>query len=145
MNRITSSELLSLNYDSIIKIVWHESPLHKKDEEHYGVIKNNKIKWDTYTVDDVESIAKCIGDEKCIVYLINNASADFANRNKYFDNLENSMRLSDKCVICGDEGMFHISDSNDEKKVFINKDTPLCIKCATKLAMKILDGIDRYT
>lgn len=64
------------------------------------------------------------------------------NRNNYFRNMKIAMKLSDICIICGEEGLFHIDDSNEAKKIFKNDETPLCKKCATKLARKILEGID---
>ena len=64
------------------------------------------------------------------------------SRHSYFGNMKIAMKLSDMCIICGDEGHFHIDDDNESRVIFKNEETPLCKKCATKLARKILEGID---
>lgn len=66
---------------------------------------------------------------------------DYEKRNIYFKNTKIAMRLSDTCAICGDEGTFHIDDDN-VVRIFKSNETPLCRQCATKLAIKILEGID---
>ena len=66
---------------------------------------------------------------------------DYEKRHVYFNNTKIAMKLSDMCVICGDEGEFHIDDDN-AMRIFKSNETPLCKKCATKLARLILEGIE---
>lgn len=64
------------------------------------------------------------------------------NRQSYFAKMQIAMKLSDTCVVCGEEGDFHIEDNNVNVRIFKDKETPLCQACAAKLARKILEGID---
>lgn len=45
MKRISNRELLDLGLGSEIRIIWNNSSNHDKDEEHYGVVFENKIGW----------------------------------------------------------------------------------------------------
>ena len=43
MKRITDSELLELPFGSKIRVIWHNSNHHPKNDEYYGIIFGNKI------------------------------------------------------------------------------------------------------
>lgn len=60
----------------------------------------------------------------------------------YFRHMSVEMSLHGKCVVCGKDEDFHIDDNNENERIFKNNATSFCKDCATKLAIKILHGID---
>lgn len=70
MKRINSSELLELSFGSKIKVVWHNSDRHPKNEEFYGVIFGDNIGYEDGLVDKTRQIAECEYNGWCMVYLI---------------------------------------------------------------------------
>lgn len=68
--RITDSELLELPFGSKIKVVWHNSPHHYKNSEYYGVTFGNKIGYEDGFIDDIKTIAECVFNDWCIVYIL---------------------------------------------------------------------------
>lgn len=70
MKKITDSELLELPFGSKIRVIWHNSPHHNKNDEYYGVIFGDKIGWEDGEVDKLRDIAECAWNDWCMVYLI---------------------------------------------------------------------------
>lgn len=70
MKRITDVELLELGLGSQIRIIWHNSPHRDKNEEYYGVVFGKKIGWEDSAVDDLRTIAECMYNDWCMVYLL---------------------------------------------------------------------------
>lgn len=70
MQRITDSQLLELPFGSQIRIIWHNSKHHEKNEEHYGVIFGEKIGWEDGLVDNRRDIAECMFNDWCMAYLM---------------------------------------------------------------------------
>ena len=70
MRRITDSELLELKFGSQIRIIWHNSDRHKKNEEYYGVVFGDKIGYEDGLIDDLRTIAECMYNDWCMAYLI---------------------------------------------------------------------------
>ena len=70
MKRITDEELLELGLGSKIRIIWHNSPYHNKNEECHGVVFGKKIGWEDNSIDDKETIIKCMHNDWCMVYLL---------------------------------------------------------------------------
>ena len=70
MKRLLYSELLELGFGSKIRIVWNNSPHHDKNEEYHGVVFGKKIGWEDGLADDLNTIAECMYNNWCIVYLI---------------------------------------------------------------------------
>ena len=68
MKRITDGELLELKFGTMIKIIWHNSNHHKKNEEYYGVIFGHKIGYEDGLTDEKRIIAECIYNDWCMVY-----------------------------------------------------------------------------
>ena len=68
MKRITDGELLDLKFGTKIKVVWHNSKHHDKNEEHYGVIFGDKIGYEDGLTDKTRDIAKCVYNDFCMVY-----------------------------------------------------------------------------
>ena len=69
MKRITDSELLELSFGSKIRVIWHNSNRHKKGAEYYGVIFGDKIGYEDGLVDDKRTLAECMYNDWCMVYL----------------------------------------------------------------------------
>lgn len=70
IRRITDSELLGLPFGSRIKVVWHNSTHHHKNDEYYGVIFGDKIGYDDGEFDDTRTIAECVFNDWCMVYIL---------------------------------------------------------------------------
>lgn len=70
IKRITDSELLRLPFGSKIKVIWHNSMHHHKNSEYYGVIFGNKIGYEDGFIDDVRTIAECVFNDWCMVYIL---------------------------------------------------------------------------
>ena len=68
--RITDSELLELPFGSMIKVIWHNSIHHHKNSEYYGVIFGKKIGYEDGFIDEVRTIAECVFNDWCIVYIL---------------------------------------------------------------------------
>ena len=69
MKRITDSELLELPFGSKIRVIWHNSNHHPKNDEYYGVIFGDKIGYEDGKFDDTRTIAECMFNDWCMVYL----------------------------------------------------------------------------
>ena len=67
MKRITDSELLELPFGSKIRVI---KPHHPKNNEYYGVIFGDKIGYEDGKFDNTRTIAECMFDDWCMVYLI---------------------------------------------------------------------------
>lgn len=74
MRRITAGELLELSFGSLIRVIWHNSNYHAKNEEYIGVVFGSKIGYEDGLVDDLRTIAECTFDDYCMVYLLNEQS-----------------------------------------------------------------------
>ena len=70
MKRITSTELRELQFGSKIRVIWHNSEYHEKNEEYYGVIFGDKIGYEDGKVDELYAIAECEFNDWCMVYLL---------------------------------------------------------------------------
>ena len=70
MKRITCGELLELPFGSQIRIIWHNSIHHEKNEEHYGVIFGEKIGYEDGLFDNRRNIAECMLNDWCMAYLM---------------------------------------------------------------------------
>ena len=70
VKRITDRELLELSFGSKIRVIWHNSIHHSKNDEYYGVVFGNKIGYEDGLIDDLRTIAECIFNDWCMVYLI---------------------------------------------------------------------------
>ena len=72
MKKITDSELLGLPFGSRIKVIWHNSTHHPKNDEYYyyGVIFGDKIGYEDGEFDDTRTIAECVFNDWCVVYQI---------------------------------------------------------------------------
>ena len=70
MKRITDSELLELPFGSKIRVIWHNSNHHPKNDEYYGIIFGDKIGYEDGEFDDTRTIAECVFNDWCMVYLI---------------------------------------------------------------------------
>ena len=54
VKRITDSELLELPFGSKIRVIWHNSNHHPKNDEYYGIIFGDKIGYEDGEFDEVE-------------------------------------------------------------------------------------------
>jgi len=72
MQRITHIQLMELPFGSQIRVIWHNSKHHEKNEEYYGVIFRDKIGYEDGLVDNRRDIAECIYNDWCMVYLMHN-------------------------------------------------------------------------
>lgn len=70
MKRITDEELKELPFGSKIKVIWHNSWGHDKNEEHLGVIFADKIGWDNGQTDNIKLIVDCLHNDWCMIYLM---------------------------------------------------------------------------
>ena len=70
MQRITDGQLLELPFGSQIRIIWHNSKHHEKNEEYYGVIFGEKIGYEDGFIDNRRNIAECVCNDWCMVYLM---------------------------------------------------------------------------
>lgn len=69
LDKLTSTGLLKLKLGDVIRIIWHKSKYHEY-EEYYGVVFGDRIGWNDGKVDDLRSIAECIYNDWCMVYLV---------------------------------------------------------------------------
>lgn len=70
MKRLANSEILELAFGSKIRVIWHNSKYHKKNAEYYGVVFGNKIGYENGLTNKLIDIAKCVFNDLCMVYLI---------------------------------------------------------------------------
>ena len=70
MKRITDRELLELPFGSKIRVIWHNSKHHDKNAEYYGVIFGNKIGYEDGEFDETRTLAECVFNDFCMVYLM---------------------------------------------------------------------------
>lgn len=71
MVRITCNELLNLPLGTKIRVIWHNSKYHSRNEEHFGVIFGTNIGYEDGLIDSVYCIAESIYNDSCMVYLMN--------------------------------------------------------------------------
>ena len=71
MKKITDSELLELPFGSKIKVIWPDSIYRHKRAGYYGIVFGNNIGYEGGSIDDLGTIAKCMFDNWCVVYQIN--------------------------------------------------------------------------
>ncbi len=67
---LTHSELLDLKFGAKIKVIWHNSKHHSPNEEHYGIIFGDKIGYKDGKTDETRTIAECVFNEWCKIYLV---------------------------------------------------------------------------
>lgn len=70
VKRVTDSELLDLPFGTKLKVVWHNSKHHEKNEEYVGVVFGQKIGWEDGLEDDLRTIAECAYNDWCMVYIM---------------------------------------------------------------------------
>lgn len=70
VKRVTDSELLDLPFGTKIKVIWHNSKRHEKNEEYVGVVFGRKIGWEDGLEDDLRTIAECAYNDWCMVYIM---------------------------------------------------------------------------
>lgn len=70
MKRITDEELKELPFGSMIRVIWHNSYYHEPNEEYYGVVFENKIGYEDGKIDSLFTIAECMYNDWCMVYLM---------------------------------------------------------------------------
>lgn len=70
MKRITSTELRELSFGSKIRVIWHNSKRHEHNAEYYGVVFGDKIGYEDGLTDELLTIAECIYNDWCMVYLM---------------------------------------------------------------------------
>ena len=70
MKKITDGELLALPFGSKIRVIWHNSNHHPKNDEYYGIIFGDKIGYEDGEFDDTRTIAECVFNDWGMVYLI---------------------------------------------------------------------------
>ena len=71
MKKITDSELLELPFGSKIKVIWPDSIYCNKRAGYYRIVFGNNIGYEDVSIDDLGTIAKCMFDNWCVVYQIN--------------------------------------------------------------------------
>ena len=69
--KITDSELLELPFGSKIKVIGPDSIYRHKRAWYYGIVFGNNIGYEGGSIDDLGTIAKCMFDDWCMVYQIN--------------------------------------------------------------------------
>lgn len=72
MKEITDFELKELPFASKIRVVWTNSSHHNYGEWYNGVIFGDKIGYEDGCVDETFTIAECIFNDWCDVYLLQN-------------------------------------------------------------------------
>ena len=136
---MTDSELLGLPLGSKIKVIWHNSTHHHKNDEYYGVIFGDKIGYDDGEFDDTRTIAECVFNDWCMVYILEEMAEELKKQNKYTDDKQTPKKpifdfnysdtLSKFHCICGSTiKVYHdIGTMN-------NNDAPnYCSNCGQKL------------
>lgn len=98
MKRITDDELLELSFGSKIRVIWHNSPRHEKGDEYYGVIFGDKIGYEDGLVDDKRTIAECIYNDWCMVYLVFDTEDDNSEEIEVIRDRYNY--IHENCPIC---------------------------------------------
>lgn len=70
MKRITHEEIKDLSFGSMVRVIWHNSKSHEQNAEYYGVVFGNKIGYEDGKIDEVNTIAECMFNNWCMVYLM---------------------------------------------------------------------------
>lgn len=70
MRRIEHYELSELPFGSQIRVIWHNSKHHEKNEEYYGVIFGDKIGYEDGLTDNIRDIAESMFNDWCMVYVV---------------------------------------------------------------------------
>lgn len=70
MKKLTSEEILNLTFGTKIKIVYHNSKHHDKNETYKAVVYGDKIGYEDGMSDRLRIIAEQAFENECKVYLI---------------------------------------------------------------------------
>lgn len=70
MKKLTSEEVLNLTFGTKIKIVYHNSKYHDKNETYKAVVYGDKIGYEDGIVDHLRIIAEQAYNNQCKVYII---------------------------------------------------------------------------
>ena len=70
MKTLDSGEILDLPFGTKIKVVYHESKYHSKDETYNAVVFGEKIGYEDGVVDHLRTIAEQAYNNYCKVYLL---------------------------------------------------------------------------
>lgn len=68
--KLTHEEILNLTFGNQIKIVYHNSKYHDKNETYKAVVYGDKIGYEDGLVDCLRIIAEQAFENECKVYLI---------------------------------------------------------------------------
>lgn len=69
--QITAQEWVELKEGSKVKVVWHNSTYHDKNETHKGTISDMAVSWEDGKNDMKTTISECIHGDKCMAYIWN--------------------------------------------------------------------------
>lgn len=70
MKTLDSGEILDLPFGTKIKVVYHKSKYHSKDETYNAVVFGEKIGYEDGVVDNLRTIAEQAYNNYCKVYLL---------------------------------------------------------------------------
>ena len=70
MKKLTSEEVLNLTFGTKIKIVYHNSKYHNKNDAYKAVVYGDKIGYEDGCIDHLRLIAEQVFVNDCKVYLI---------------------------------------------------------------------------
>lgn len=70
MKKLTSEEVLDLTFGTKIKIVYHNSKYHNKNETYNAVVFGEKIGYEDGLVDHLRIIAEQVYNNECKVHLL---------------------------------------------------------------------------
>lgn len=80
MNKLTKEEILNLTFGNQIKIIYHNSKYHHKNETYKAVVYGNKIGYENGFVDYLKIIAEQAFEGECKVYLTQCTKNDLKGR-----------------------------------------------------------------
>lgn len=70
MKKLAHREVLDLTFGTKIKIIYHNSKYHNKNEEYKAVVFGDKIGYEDGVIDHLRIIAEQVYDNVCKVYVI---------------------------------------------------------------------------
>lgn len=70
MTKITDKKLLELPYYTKIRIIWNNTKYHSNFEIYEGIIINDYIIYTTGKIDNIITLAECVYNNICNVYII---------------------------------------------------------------------------
>ena len=70
MKKLAHGEVLNLTFGTKIKIVYHNSVYHQKNEVYRAVVFGDKIGYEDGVIDHLRIIAEQVYDNVCKVYVI---------------------------------------------------------------------------